>query len=347
MVEGSASSPSAGIGARRIETTKVTGFGSRPRCSCRRGARLAQRQVERGALERPAAVVDRHLALGRLGEDALLLERLREGVDRVVAGEVEDGAGVLEGDVVERVVDDVLADALVAVALEVDDGGEPVEARRRELEALELVALDLQGQVGDLVIGAHVRDTTERVKGPRLRWSGEGTHLRGEGQSRVARRARLEAAGRRGGARQAARRRHLRPRPADRPRDGPVRGAVPDRPRVRRRGHRGRRRRPGLRARRPRQRPVPDLMRGVRPLPARQHGQLRAGRAHGDVRPADGDQLRRLPERLRAGPVRRRDAGQGARRDRARGRSRASRTTSPTPGGPSARSSPSAPAPRS
>ena len=46
----------------------------------------------------------------------------------MLAGEVQVRAGVLEGDVVERVVDDVLADALLAAALEVDDGGEPREA---------------------------------------------------------------------------------------------------------------------------------------------------------------------------------------------------------------------------
>ena len=113
------------------------------------GAGLAQRQVERGALERPATVVDRDLALGRLGKDALCFERLREGVDRVVAGEVEHRARVLERDVVERVVDDVLADPLVSAALQVDDRGKPVEARGLELEALELVALDRQRQIGD------------------------------------------------------------------------------------------------------------------------------------------------------------------------------------------------------
>ena len=68
----------------------------------------------------------------------------------MLAGEVEDGARVLEGDVVEGVVDDVLADPLVPVSLQVDDGRQAVEAGRGELEALEVVALDLQGQVGDL-----------------------------------------------------------------------------------------------------------------------------------------------------------------------------------------------------
>jgi hypothetical protein len=59
--------------------------------------------------------------------------------------------------VVERVIDHVLAEALVAVALEVDDRGEALElpARRRELEPLQLVGVDLQGQVLDLVVAGH------------------------------------------------------------------------------------------------------------------------------------------------------------------------------------------------
>ena len=38
----------------------------------------------------------------------------------MLPGQLQDGPGVLQGDVVERVVDDVLADALLAAALEVD-----------------------------------------------------------------------------------------------------------------------------------------------------------------------------------------------------------------------------------
>jgi hypothetical protein len=57
--------------------------------------------------------------------------------------------------VVERVVGDVLADALLAAALEPERRRQPREVGRRlELLALELVAIDLERQVGDLVEGA-------------------------------------------------------------------------------------------------------------------------------------------------------------------------------------------------
>jgi hypothetical protein len=57
--------------------------------------------------------------------------------------------------VVERVVGDVLADALLAATLDPDRRGDPGEVRRGlELLPLELVALDLEREVGDLVEGA-------------------------------------------------------------------------------------------------------------------------------------------------------------------------------------------------
>jgi hypothetical protein len=53
-------------------------------------------------------------------------------------------------------VGDVLARALLARALEADDRGEPLEAARDGAgQAVELVALDLQRQVGDAVVRAH------------------------------------------------------------------------------------------------------------------------------------------------------------------------------------------------
>ena len=80
----------------------------------------------------------------------------------MLAGEVEDRARVLQGDVVERVVDDVLADALLAAALQVDHGGQPREARAPRLEPLELVGVDPQRQVGDLLVAAHRRVESSR-----------------------------------------------------------------------------------------------------------------------------------------------------------------------------------------
>jgi hypothetical protein len=54
--------------------------------------------------------------------------------------------------VVERVVGDVLADPLVAAALDPDRRRDARELRRRlELLALELIALDLDGQVRELL----------------------------------------------------------------------------------------------------------------------------------------------------------------------------------------------------
>ena len=75
----------------------------------------------------------------------------------MLTGDVEGRAGVLEGDVVQRVVDDVLAQPLLVAALQVDDGRQPVEvgAGWVELEALELIGIDLEGQVLDLVVAGH------------------------------------------------------------------------------------------------------------------------------------------------------------------------------------------------
>jgi hypothetical protein len=73
----------------------------------------------------------------------------------VLTRELLGRARVLQRDVVERVVDDVLADALLALAVQVDHGAETGEARSLELEPLELVGIDLQGQAGDLLVAAH------------------------------------------------------------------------------------------------------------------------------------------------------------------------------------------------
>ena len=98
---------------------------------------------------------------------------------------------------------------------------------------------------------------------------------------------------------------------------------------------------------RPRRRAVPDLLRGVRPLPARPDRRLRERAAPFDVR------LRRLRRRLgrraqrpRARAVRRRDAGAAARRGRpGRGRERERQHPRRLAHGRAARSS-AGPAPR-
>ena len=72
------------------------------------------------------------------------------------AGERERRPLGLQGDVVVAGVRDVLADALVAAALEVDHGRETGEVRRGlHLERLEPVRLDLERQVADAVVGRH------------------------------------------------------------------------------------------------------------------------------------------------------------------------------------------------
>ena len=83
----------------------------------------------------------------------------------MLAGQVEHRPRVPEGDVVERVVDDVLPESLVATALQVDDRRQAlhVRPREREVEAAEFVGLDLEGQVLDPVVAAHsAGDTTDR-----------------------------------------------------------------------------------------------------------------------------------------------------------------------------------------
>ena len=62
---------------------------------------------------------------------------------------------VLLGDVVDGVVDDVLADPLLAAAAELDDRGQPFELAERDPQPLELAGLDLERQVGDRVEAGH------------------------------------------------------------------------------------------------------------------------------------------------------------------------------------------------
>ena len=61
-----------------------------------------------------------------------------------------DRAGLLERDVVHRVVDDVLADALEPTAGQMHDRAQPLEpARHLGPQPLERVAVDLERQVGE------------------------------------------------------------------------------------------------------------------------------------------------------------------------------------------------------
>src|SRR5262249_1226843 len=135
-------------------------------------------------------VVDRHLALGRAREEVESLEQLRERIDRMVAGEIEDGARILEGDVVQRVVDHVLTQALVPVALQMDDRGQAIEVPtgRVELESPQLIGVELQGEVLDLVVAAQGAGGYRPVAAGSLRRRNAGIRSRDRGANRSHRR---------------------------------------------------------------------------------------------------------------------------------------------------------------
>jgi hypothetical protein len=119
---------------------------------------LAQREVERGRLEGPVAVAARDVAHGRVRERVELREVLGEGAKRPAAGQRQRPTGGLEGDVVEPVVDDVLADPLLAAAAQRDQRGVADELLGEgELAPLQVVALDLKWKRRKLFPGAHAR----------------------------------------------------------------------------------------------------------------------------------------------------------------------------------------------
>ena len=104
----------------------------RPRLAVKRGvqrpAGLAQGEVQGRRVKRPAAIQARDLAaLGGHREQVEGVDALAELAQRIVAGEVEHRAGLLQGDVVGGVVDDVLADARLAVSLQVHDRRQALE----------------------------------------------------------------------------------------------------------------------------------------------------------------------------------------------------------------------------
>jgi hypothetical protein len=118
---------------------------------------LAQREVERRALHAPAAVVAEDLEVGSAGREQVdFVEMARERVERPGAGELQDRPEILLGALRLRVVDDVLALALVAGAVQVEDRRAALERlAEAPAEALQLIALDLQGKVRDALVGAH------------------------------------------------------------------------------------------------------------------------------------------------------------------------------------------------
>ncbi len=119
--------------------TKFSGFGSRPSAAAEVGTRLAQRQVERRRLVGPAAVVARDLGALRLArrEEVDPVELARELVEGAGVGEAVGWPVALLADVVDRVVDDVFADALRAAAAQLDHRGQPFELAHLQLEPFE------------------------------------------------------------------------------------------------------------------------------------------------------------------------------------------------------------------
>ena len=119
-------------------------------------AGLTQREVERGRLERPHAIELRDLALWRLGEQLERRDVLGERADRPVADERQRRSRLLQDLLVDGVVDDVLAEALLTSALEVEDRRLALEVAGHGLDqCFELVALDPNRQICDQVVGAH------------------------------------------------------------------------------------------------------------------------------------------------------------------------------------------------
>ena len=123
-----------------------------------RAAGLAQREVERGALDRPAAVEPegRHAAARRPGKRSSSPTWRANLVERPLAGERERRAARLLLALLVGVVGDVLAEALLAGAAQVERRGDARELRRDgALAALERVLLDGERQLGDAFVRGH------------------------------------------------------------------------------------------------------------------------------------------------------------------------------------------------
>ena len=135
----------------------MSGRGSRP-TACPSGRPvLPQGEVERGALERPAAVVDVGVLLGLGSRRAAASRGARENESIVqVPASGSTGTALELRVVLARLVRDVLAEALLARAREADRRRLAREAARDvERADLEAVALDLERELVDGVVEAH------------------------------------------------------------------------------------------------------------------------------------------------------------------------------------------------
>ena len=130
-----------------------------------RPAGLAQRQVQRRALQRPAPVGARDVVRGRpVREEVKPVEVSREAVQRPAARERQHRPGPLNATVLGGLVGDVLAHALVPAAREPEDRREaPEPGRDAARETIERVAVDDHRQVGESLVRGRGRRAGHRV----------------------------------------------------------------------------------------------------------------------------------------------------------------------------------------
>ncbi len=119
-------------------------------------ARLTEREVEGGTLERPAPVVDVRVHLGRSLEERQRVEVAREAVDGPLAGEGQHGPARLLGVLLAPVIGHVLAEPFLAGADEADLGRLARELGRDDVRVtLQVVPVDRERERADRVVEAH------------------------------------------------------------------------------------------------------------------------------------------------------------------------------------------------
>ena len=117
---------------------------------------LAQRQVKRGAVERPHPVQPGDVALRSDRKQVERVDQLAELAQAVAARKRLHRAGLLERHVVLGVVDDVLPDPVEPAAVQVDDRADACEAARDlGAETLQRVSVDLDRKIGEEIERGH------------------------------------------------------------------------------------------------------------------------------------------------------------------------------------------------
>jgi hypothetical protein len=106
--------------------------------------------------ERPAAIQPRDVTLRRDREQVEGVDPLAQLTEGVGPGEVVGLPGRLERLLVDSVIDNVLTDPRLSVAVQMDDGREPLKATRHfRAQPLKGIAVDRDRQVGEAVKRAH------------------------------------------------------------------------------------------------------------------------------------------------------------------------------------------------